>query len=65
MKDSIKAARKRIGISQAELADRMHVTQSAVSHWENGISMPTPKQIPVLAKVLKTTVSELFGEKVG
>lgn len=65
MKESIKAARKRVGLSQAELAKRMNVTQAAVSHWEQGITMPTPRQIPVLADVLHTTVSELFGEKVG
>ena len=65
MKESIKAARKRVGLSQAELAKRMNVTQAAVSHWEQGITMPTPRQIPILADVLHTTVSELFGEKVG
>lgn len=65
MKDTIKAARKRIGLSQAELAERMGVTQAAVSHWEQGVTMPTPRQIPILAEVLHTTVSELFGERVG
>lgn len=62
MKETIKNARIRIGMTQAELAERMNVTQGAVSHWEKGLTMPTPRQIPILADVLKTTVAELFGE---
>ena len=64
MKDNIKAARLRIGMTQEELANRMNVTQAAVSHWEQGISFPNSRQIVTLAEVLKTTVAELFGEKV-
>jgi transcriptional regulator with XRE-family HTH domain len=65
VKDSIRAARKRIGLSQVMLAERMHVTQSAVSHWERGESMPTAKQIPLLADILQISVDELFRKKVG
>lgn len=65
MKDVIREARRRIGLNQTELAERMGVTQAAVSHWENGETMPTPRQIPRLAEVLKIKVSELFGEQAG
>ena len=64
MKECIRDARVKLGITQAELASRLNVTQAAVSHWEQGISMPTPKQIPVIAKILKVTVSELFEKAV-
>jgi transcriptional regulator with XRE-family HTH domain len=62
MKESIREARIRCGLTQAELAERLNVTQGLVSHWEQGITMPPTRQIPELAKVLKTTVAELFGE---
>ena len=35
---SIRACRKRQGLSQDELANRLHVTRQAVSKWENGVS---------------------------
>ena len=64
MKETIRAARRRLGITQAELAERLNVTQAAVSHWEQGITVPSSRQMVTLAEVLKTTVSELYGEKV-
>ena len=64
MKDRIKAARVRIGMTQEELAKRLNVTQAAVSHWEQGVSFPNARLIVTLAEVLKTSVSELMGEKV-
>jgi transcriptional regulator with XRE-family HTH domain len=54
-----------MGLNQTELAEQMGVTQSAVSHWENGETMPTPRQIPRLAEVLNIKVSALFGDEAG
>lgn len=65
VKEAIKAARDQAGLTQAELAEKLHITQSAVSHWEQGIGMPSAKQIPLIAEALKTTVAKLFGEKAG
>ena len=31
--------RKALGLSQAELAERLHVTDKAVSKWERGVSL--------------------------
>lgn len=32
--------RKQLGMTQAQLADRLHVTDKAVSKWETGRGMP-------------------------
>ena len=32
--------RKEKNMTQQELADKLNVTDRAVSHWENGISLP-------------------------
>ena len=63
LKDVIREARRKMGLKQKELAEQMGVTQPAVSHWENGETMPTPRQIPRLAEVLKIKVSALFGDE--
>ena len=36
--DRIKILRKRRGISQEELADKMGVSRQAISKWESGVS---------------------------
>lgn len=41
-------------LSQKELADRLGVTQAAVSSWCNGIRMPKAEMIDKLCEVLQT-----------
>lgn len=55
--------RKQKGISQAELADRLHVTKQAVSKWETGKSMPDMALLPELAEALDVSVDELLTGK--
>lgn len=45
--------RKKAGLTQAELASRLNVTDKAISKWENGGGFPEITQIPAL--------SEIFG----
>ncbi len=58
---SIKTARKRKGMTQAELADLMHVHQTNIVAWERGNWLPRAKLLPVLAKELDCTVDELLA----
>lgn len=42
-------AREKRGWTQQELADRLQVTQSAVSFWENGVEVPSlPHQVGLI-----------------
>ena len=57
---NISVARKRAGISQEELAERLSVTQGAVSQWENGATSPRTEMLLRIAEVLNVTVDELL-----
>ena len=57
----IAARRKALGLSQAELAERLHVTDKAVSKWENGRGMPAIDSLEPLSEALGLSVSELLS----
>jgi transcriptional regulator with XRE-family HTH domain len=40
--DGLRAARERLGKTQADIAEAFGLTQAAVSHWENHESAPHP-----------------------
>lgn len=52
--------RKQQGMTQQALADRMGVTDKAVSKWERDLSCPDIKSVPALAEVLGVSVEELM-----
>ncbi len=56
--------RKEQGITQKELADRLHVTDKAVSKWETGKGFPDWKIMEPLARELNISLVELIqGER--
>lgn len=57
----IAARRRELGWSQEELAERIHVTDKAVSKWENGRGMPGIESLEPLAEALGLSVSELLS----
>lgn len=52
--------RKRLGLSQEELAARLGVSRQAVSKWELGTSTPEPENIIALARIFGITTDELL-----
>lgn len=52
--------RKEQGLTQKELADRLHVTDKAVSKWETGKGFPDVKLLEPLAQVLGVSLVELL-----
>jgi transcriptional regulator with XRE-family HTH domain len=64
LKDAIREARMKKALTQEDVANRMGVTQAAVSQWENGVTVPQTRDILKLSEVLGVSVSELLGEKV-
>ena len=58
--------RKLQNLTQVELADKLLVTDRAVSKWERGISMPDTSIMLDLCKILKISVNDLLsGEKIS
>ena len=53
--------RKKIGITQSELAEKLGITDRAISKWENGICLPDVGIMPELCNILKITISDLFS----
>ena len=61
MNEIIAARRKELGMTQKDLAEKMNVTDKAVSKWERGLACPDVASIPRLAEVLGITVGDLMN----
>ena len=59
----ISTLRKEKGMTQLELAEKMGVTDKAVSKWERDLSFPDINFIPKLAEIFEVTVDELMQVK--
>jgi transcriptional regulator with XRE-family HTH domain len=58
---SIRNLRKNLGLSQAELAQKLNVHQTAVSQWENGRTMPDVDSLKRIAEIFGVSVDVLLG----
>ncbi len=59
----ISTLRKEKGMTQLELAEKMGVTDKAVSKWERELSFPDINSIPKLAEIFEVSVDELMQVK--
>ncbi len=57
--------RKKNGLTQEELAEKMNITAQAISKWENDISYPDLPLTQTLASLLSCTVDELLNGEVN
>ena len=57
----IKTKRKELGITQDELAEKLFVTEKAISRWETGRGTPDISLLLPLSKELNIDVSELLN----
>jgi transcriptional regulator with XRE-family HTH domain len=55
------ARRQAAGLTQRDLAQRLYVTESAVSKWERGVSFPDISLVTPLAQALGVSESELIN----
>ena len=58
--------RRAVGLTQAQLAEKLNITDRAVSKWETGRAMPDSSLMLDLCGVLKITVNDLLnGEEIN
>ena len=52
--------RKANGYTQEDLAEKLGITAQAVSKWENGHTLPKTAILPLLAKLLNSTIDSIL-----
>lgn len=57
----ISKRRRKLGLTQNQLANSLSISFQAVSKWENNIAYPDIEMLPKLAAALNTTVDALLG----
>lgn len=57
--------KKRKRMTQLELAEKMRVTDKAVSKWERDLSFPDINSIPKLAEIFEVSVDDLMKVKIN
>ena len=64
-KDRLIRARRNAGLTQAQIAERLGVSDKAVSGWERGMSPPRFQRLSALANILGTTTGYLMDDEAG
>ncbi|MGT2666898.1 helix-turn-helix domain-containing protein [Streptococcus rifensis] len=59
--DTIKELRLKAGLSQSQLAERLGISNQAVSKWETQFSQPDISLLPELATLFGVSIDSLFG----
>ena len=59
--DNVKRLREQKGLSQAELADKVKISQPMIAQYEKGLKIPTIITGVELARCLDTTCEELVN----
>ena len=57
--------RKHLGLTQQQLAERLHISHTTVSKWERGLGFPEVSLLEPLAGALELTLTELFRGEAG
>ena len=56
--------RKKSGLNQEELANKLGVTFQAVSKWENAKAAPDISFLPIMADIFGCYIDELFSKEI-
>ena len=61
----IRQRRKELALTQADLAERIHVSAKAVSKWERSAGMPDASIVPALSEALGVSADSLLNGRVN
>ena len=59
--ERLAALRKRAGLSQGDVAERLNVSRQAVSRWETGLTVPATDNLSRLGRLYGVTLDELLS----
>ena len=62
--EKILELRKKEGLSQEQLGERINVTRQTISNWELGDTSPNPEQLKLLSKELHVSIDELLDNDI-
>ncbi|MFL8952290.1 helix-turn-helix domain-containing protein [Helcococcus kunzii] len=58
--DTIKHLRIEAGLSQTQLGEKLHLSNQAISKWENNFSQPDINLLPEIANIFGVNIDDLF-----
>ena len=61
LQETLRPLRQQAGLTQAQLAEKLGVSDRAVSRWETGAALPDIALLPTLAMLLHVSVDALLG----
>lgn len=61
----LRALRVGMGLTQAQLADKLGVSNLTVSRWEQGKGMPAPKNIKKMSEIFGVPGKDIFFELIN
>lgn len=64
LKTNLKSAREAKGLSQEQLAAKLHVVRQTVSKWERGSSIPDARMLLKISEALETPAYRLLDETI-
>ncbi|GHU35926.1 hypothetical protein FACS1894105_05430 [Clostridia bacterium] len=61
-KEILLELRKKNGLSQDKMAEKLFVTRQAISRWENGETVPNTDTLKIISKTFDVSVNTLLGQ---
>jgi len=58
----LRAARKRVGMSQEQLARELHVSRQAVTKWESDAGIPDIENLRAIARIFGVSIDSMLGD---
>ena len=63
LSEKLYSLRKKNGLSQEQLAERLNVSRQAISKWESGISVPESEKLVVISSYFNVSVDYLVKDE--
>ena len=59
--ERLKILRKQVKLTQAQIAEKLNISQQAYASWERGVKKPTQDNLVKIAQVLNVSIDYLVG----